>query len=273
MLSKYKYCCVLLVSLLIGTTGHAQLSGPSTPGARGLALGGAGQTFTDIHAAWSNPAGLADVDATSFALFGEQRFGLSEIRNVRAAGAIHTSSGTLGLALGYYGFDSYNQQRIGLLYARPLNEKVSIGAQFYGLSTRITEYGSQMKISAELGVQGQISPSVRLGARVANPIRIEVLNEEYLPTILSVGIQYQPADQLSLFADVEKDVLYPASMRIGAEYELLDALTVRLGFATQATQLSFGVGYLLKEQWRLHFAAAYHQYLGFTPGFGVSFAQ
>ncbi len=251
----------------------AQVSAPITAGARGLAMGGSGLNFTDVNALWGNPAGVAALEATSVALFAEQRFLLSDIRQVSAGGAVPFASGTLGLVVGYFGFEDFNEQRIGVVYGRRLSDNIRLGAQLYTLGTRIPDYGNKNVVSFELGMQGSISPRVGFSARMANPMRIETVAGEYLPSLLSLGFSYQPGKQLLIVAEAEKDILFPVRVRVGMEYNLLDALQLRLGIATDPSLLTFGIGYKLKDTWRLDFAAAYHQYLGFTPGIGLVYNQ
>jgi hypothetical protein len=240
------------------------------PGARGLAMGGTGLTFTDIHASWSNPAGLGALNTPELALYGEQRFALADLKQISATGAFPVgNNGAVGLVLGYYGFEGYNEQRVGLLYGRKLSDKINLGAQVYSFNTRIPDYGSKNVVSFELGLQAEISPQIKVGTRMANPIRVAVLEDEYLPSLLAIGLAYQPGKQLLLLAEVEKDILFPVRVRVGLEYQLLDVLQLRMGVATQPALWSFGVGYKILENWRLDFAAAYHQYLGFTPGFSL----
>ena len=235
-------------------------------------MGGVGVLFQDIHAAWSNPAGLAYLEGTSVALFGEQRFALSELRQVSAVGAMNFGNSALGLSVGYFGFEAYNESRIGLLYGRKLAKNLSLGAQLYTLGTRIPDYGSQQLISFEVGLQATISPSIDIGGRISNPVRVEQLEGEALPTVLSFGVNYRPDKQVQLIAEVEKDILFPVRVRCGLEYQLLDALELRAGVATEPSLLSFGIGYRLLDQWQLDFSAVYHQYLGFTPGIGLVYA-
>lgn len=235
-------------------------------------MGGVGLTYQDIHAAWGNPAGLASVTQTAFALFGEQRFALSDIRQISAVGALPLGGGTGGLSISYYGFEGYNEQRIGLVYGRKLSDNIQIGTQIYTLGVRIPEYGNKQVVSFELGLQAELSPSVSLAGRVANPLRVEVVDGEDLPSVMSVGFNYKPGSQIVFMAEVEKDILYPVRVRLGMEYELLESLFLRAGIATEPSLLSFGVGYYLMEQWRFDFAASYHQYLGFTPGVGIVYA-
>ena len=150
----------VFTSLLLCSSLLAQLGGPQISGARGLATGGVGLTFQDVHAGWGNPAGLASVNQTSFALFAEQRFALSDIRQVSAVGAFSVGESTGGLTVSYYGFEGYNEQRIGLLYGRKLGEKIQLGAQLYTLGVNIPEYGNKQVLSFELGLLTTLSPSV-----------------------------------------------------------------------------------------------------------------
>lgn len=267
-----KHLFLSLLVILFAANLFAQLSYPMPAGARGQAMGGVGVVFQDIHAAWSNPAGLAHLEGTSMALYGEQRFALSELRQISAVGATTMGNSTVGIAVGYFGFDAYNESRIGLLYGRKLAKNLSLGAQLYTLGTRIPDYGSQQLISFELGLQASLSPEIQIGGRVANPVRVEKLEGETLPTVLSFGLNYRPGKQVVLIAEVEKDILFPVRVRCGLEYQLLDVLELRAGVATEPSLLSFGLGYKLLDQWQLDFSAAYHQYLGFTPGIGLVFA-
>lgn len=248
---------------------QAQVSSPLTAGARGLSMGGAGLSFTGIHAAWSNPAGLSELDGLSAALYGEQRFALTDLRQISAVGAIPTSSGTFGLVVGYYGLSAYNEQRIGLVYARKLADKLRLGLQLYNFNTRIQDYGNKSLISFELGLQMDVSKQVSLAFRAANPVRIAIVDEEYLPTVLSIGFKYQPGELVTFLAEVEKDILFPARVRFGLEYQIIKTLFLRAGVATDPSVLSFGIGYELKDNIQLEFATSYHQYLGFTPGISV----
>lgn len=265
-----KYLLSFFLLLVITLSLVAQLSEPLVTGARGLAMGGTGLNAQDVHAAWGNPAGLSNLEHLGFSFYGEQRFTLAELKQVSAVAAMPVGkNGGVALVLGYYGFDAYNEQRIGLAYGRKLSEKISIGTQLYSWNTRIPEYGNKTALSFELGIQVKINQQVSMGGKLINPVRISVIDEEYLPTVMSVGLLYQPAKGISIAAEAEKDVLHPLRIRIGIEYNLLEALDLRLGIVTNETQLSFGFGYRLKEHWQLNFATSYHQYLGFTPGIGL----
>ncbi len=262
-------CCFLFISV----QAFAQNGLPPTAGARSAALGGSGLNFTDINSIFSNQAGLADLDGLSFTLVGENRFLLSEIRSLSAGAALPSKLGTFGLSLNYYGFDLYNEQRIGLAYARKLMNRLSIGAQFIFLNTNIPDYGNAANFTFELGLQAKLSKSLSLGVHTFNPGRVKLIEDERLPTLLGIGMQYQPSEKLFLIAEVEKDLDYTVRTRFGAEYQLIEQLWLRIGVATQPAEYTFGLGYTLKNSFRIDVSARYHQVLGFSPGIGITYTK
>ncbi len=249
----------------------AQNGTPPTAGARSLGMGGTGVSFTDINSIFSNQAGLSSLEGFTATAFSENRFLVSEIRTFSLGAALPTASGTFGLSLHYFGFDAYNEQRIGLAYARPLFDKLSLGAQFLLLNTRIPEYGNKALPTFELGLLAEVLPEVNFGIHLSSPARIEVVDEENLPTVLRLGFSYLPSDKLQLLAEVEKDIDYPARARFGVEYRAVEALFLRFGIATEPTSMSFGLGLQLENSLRLNVASSYHQVLGFTPGASITY--
>ncbi|MCO6479563.1 MAG: hypothetical protein J5I94_23210, partial [Phaeodactylibacter sp.] len=236
--------CFLLILLLPGVL-FAQSGAPPAGGARSVAMGHTGLTYTDINSIFANQAGLAYLESPAITAFGEQRFLVSEIRSAALGAGLPTPSGVFGLSLHYFGFEGYNEQRIGLAYGRRLLEKLSIGAQFLMLNTRIPEYGNKAAFTFEVGAQAELLPQLNLGIHLFSPARVRVAEEDFLPTILRLGFSYLPSDKLSLLAEVEKDIDYPARARFGVEYQAVEPLFLRWGVATGPTQLSFGLGYAL----------------------------
>jgi len=267
-----KHIFTLICTFFIALSLFAQNGTPTVAGARGLAMGDASVTFRDINSAFSNQAGLAFLDGTSFTAFGEQRFLLAEIGSYSAALAYPTNSGTFGLAINYFGYENYNEQKIGLAYARKLSEGVAIGAQVDYLGTRIPEYGSAGKVTFEVGVQANLLENFIVGAHIFSPIRTQLTDDEIdiIPTQLNVGVAYLPTEKVMLIAELEKDFDYIASFKGGIEYQLVDELSLRVGLGTNPTQNGFGFGIHLGKL-DIDVAASYHQLLGFTPGASVTY--
>lgn len=269
---KTKYIFTLLCASMSMLPLFAQNGTPAKAGARGLAMGDASVTFRDINSAFSNQAGLAFLDDLSFTAFGEQRFLLAELGSYAAALSYPTSSGTFGLTINYFGYENYNEQKIGLAYARKLFEGVALGAQVDYLGTRIPEYGTASNFTFEVGVQADLLEDFVVGAHIFSPVRMKLTDDDadIIPAQLNVGVAYNPSEKVTIAVEVEKDFDYTAAFKGGVEYHLLDALSLRVGVGTQPIQNSFGLGIHLGDL-DIDIAAAYHQYLGFTPGVSVTY--
>ncbi len=242
-------------------------------GARGAAMGNASVTFYDINSAFSNQAGLANLEQWSATATVEQRFLVAELQSAAVAAAVPMASGTFALTLHHFGVEAFQQQKFGLAYARRLMKGLSAGAQITALHTSIPEYGNRTTLSFEIGLLTELLPQLQLGMHLANPVRVELVERENLPTVLRLGLAYLPSERLTCTAEVEKDIDFMARMRFGIEYQLVEQLALRTGITTGPTQLAFGVGYAFRGGLSLDVASVYHQWLGFMPVASVSFQR
>lgn len=240
-------------------------------GARGLALANTSVTFQDVNSIFSNQAGLVNLQNPAAVIYTEQRFALSEIRSVAAGFAYPTASGTFGLNINYYGFEDYNEQKVGLAYSRKLLDKLSLGAQVNYVNFRIPEYGNKGFVSFEIGLQSEILENVILAFHLANPIGQEIVDDENLPTVFKVGAAYSPSKKVTISLEAEKDIEFETRIKGGIEYFLVDAFILRVGFASNPSAFSFGAGYVIKNKVKIDVGANYHQILGFSPGLGLVF--
>lgn len=263
---------ILHLALFLSTvTVLAQNSVTIPAGTRGTGMANASVTFTDIYSAFSNQAGLAYLEQSTATAFAERRFLLSELQTISAAVALPTRSGTFGLTLNHFGFEAFNEQKLGIAYARKLMDGLSLGAQVLLLNTSIPEYGNKMNVTFELGILTQLLPKLHLGVHVYSPMQLELANGENLPTIFKIGLGYLPSEKLTCTAEVEKDIAYTARAKFGIEYKAAEQLAVRTGIATNPTTISFGAGYRLDNGLALDIASSYHQILGFSPSVGFSY--
>ncbi len=242
---------------------------PSATGAKGLAMGNIRTVSTDATSLFGNQAGLAQLTKKNAFVFGENRFLLPNVNQFSAGFALPTTSGSFGFAVQYFGFDGYNEQKIGLAFARKLTQKLSIGAQMDYLNLRIPEYGNSGKVTFELGIQAQISQKLMIGTHIFSPITIDWNETEVVPTIFAIGGRYQPSKKLTLSAEVEKDFEYPLNVKFGLDYQIIEPLSFRVGFSTFPVQNSFGIGLHLKNM-TIDLASVFHPILGVSSGISIS---
>ena len=260
--------CFLLFSVI---PVFAQNGTPVSGGARGLAMGDAAVTFQDVSSLFSNQAGMVYSNQMSFIAFAERKFGLADINNVAAGFLYPVKQAAFGLTLQYYGFEGYNEQKIGLSYARQLMEKLSIGAQFDYLNFKIPEYGNTSIFTFEIGFQSNLTPSLILGLHLFSPVRVSILEEENLPTIISFGAGYKVSEKVLFTLEAEKDIDYDFSAKFGIEYWIHPSFALRIGGRTNPTLGSFGVSYQLKNQFMIDVASSFHQVLGLSPGVSIRY--
>ncbi len=238
---------------------------------RSRLMGGTGLAARGIDALWTNPAGLSHTEKKKIqaGATAEQRFGLSELSMANIGAAYGLGSGGIGLQLGSFGFATYQETRVGLAYGRKLTDKFSVGAEFTGFATNTEGYASTFDVTFGLGIQLEIAPEIHVATRIFSPFRTERLPDEYLPQLLAIGLSYRPSDQVILNAEVHQDTDHPLRVRAGVEYLPAEELSIRVGIATQASELSFGLGYEIIEGLDLSAGAVWHEVLGVWPGIGV----
>ena len=134
----------------------------------------------------------------------------------------------------------------------------------------------------EIGLQYQLMENVLLGIHLYNPTKLEIIEGEFLPTILRVGGTYAPYKQLLVHVEIEKDIDFPFVFKSGSEFELVEDLWFRIGFQHKPTTFNFGMGYLFKKRFRFDLGAYYQRGLnltssgvfgssGFVPSFGLGY--
>ena len=264
-----------LFNVILLFNSSAQNGIPPHAGARGMAMGGTGVIFQDAYSLFGNQAGMAHLKELSVVAFAERRFSSVGINGAAAGVAYPMGNGTFGLQFQYFGIDLYNEQKVGLSYARKLMDNLSIGAQFNYLNTKIKDYGNKGVVTFEVGFLATVTKEITLGAHIYSPMRVELIQDENLPTILKFGGAYRPSKKVMLTVEAEKDIDFDLMIKGGIEYFVHPSVAIRVGGSSHPTLVTFGAGFRLKNGMSIDIASSYHQTLGFSPGFSIhhSFAK
>ncbi len=244
-------------------------------GGRSAALGHASVTLRDVWSLHNNQAGLAFLkQKLAVGAYYENRFNLSEMALRGAVLAVPTKGGTFGVSVQQFGFSAYNESKYALGYARKFGDNFAVGVQLNYMTVRFqrSEYGSRELISAEIGIQANITDKLKVGAQVFNPTTTELddYDNERLPTIMRAGLQYDFSEKVLAFAEIEKDVDQPAHVKLAVEYQVIELIHLRAGLSTNPFRNSFGFGLNLKGL-SIDIATTYHEVLGYTPQVGLSY--
>lgn len=272
---------IFLFSMFFSSSLLAQF-GPMNPlSSRSNGIANASVSFNDINSLFNNQAGLAELKNTSLLLSGQETFKNPNSDNLGGGLAVPVSSGTIAFNYHYFESTEVKQSKIGLAYARKLMNTLSIGVQFDMLVSQIPLNEKSNLFTFEIGLQYQLIENLLLGIHLYNPTKQELIQNDFLPTILRVGATYSPYRKLLVHAELEKDFDFPYVFKSGIEYELVNDFWFRLGFQNKPTTFNFGMGYLFKKKIRFDVAIYYQQGLNlissgrgnteFVPTFGLGY--
>ncbi len=245
-------------------------SDPGILSARSHALGGIGAALQEIESVYANPAGLAGIRGTAVHMGSSQSFGLGPLTQVSAGIARQIGRHHAVFArAGQFGFEAFNERLISAGYAMRFADRISGAARFDLYQISIENYGSAMVPGFLIGVQFRLGSTVTLGTTVRNPVRIATHDALEMPSVLTLGLAYQPSDAVAVFAEVEKDIDFPPRMRLAVEYQVAEPLVLRAGAAGNPGTFHAGFGLRVRPALRIDIAASYHTYLGVTPAVSI----
>jgi hypothetical protein len=231
-------------------------------------MGRTSVTLNDFWSCLNNQAGVALLEKVAVGLCYENRFFLNELSSKSLAVMFPTRIGTIGATCNHFGYQLYSEIKVGLLYARSFSPYIRIGLQLDYITTSLGEgYGSKDNITFEIGIQSDLTENLTVGIWTFNPIQVNIAeyNNERLPAILRIGIQWRITNNLLLCLDSEKNTLIaPVILRGGLEYSVKDRFFIRCGFSSMEEIFSLGFGLKIKLL-NLDLSASMHETLGFSP--------
>ena len=237
-------------------------------GARQAGMGRTSVAMNDFWGLMNNQAGIALFDRISVGISYENRFSLKELSSKSVGLILPTRMGVLGLSYQHHGFNLYNEQKVGLVYARSFADYLRIGLQLDYLQTTLGDnYGKKGSVTFELGVQSDVNEQLTIGVWAFNPIRVKLADydSEKIQAIYRFGIKWKLSPQFVATAEVEKNTsVKPVIARAGMEYAIKDRFFIRAGTSTKIEIFTLGVGFKSKS-FVFDIAATMHESLGFSP--------
>ena len=219
-----------------------------------------------------NPAGLAGLSGLQCTVFiVPEQFGLQELRTSAFAAAASLSFASIGIAAEKFGFDLYSETEFGLALARNIDGNVSVGLCFEYNRLDIARYGSAGRYFIHGGFIAHVLEKVDAGFSIRNIASSAPGNTgEKMPQILNLGACWHPFHDLQISMEMEKDVRFPASVKMGIEQIVFSAIALQAGVANNPDKYSFGIAarYSIFE---FGYAGYSHPDLGWTHQIELSF--
>jgi hypothetical protein len=267
-----KYCCAIIACLLIH---HPHLLPMDNNGRGTKAIGMANAFVAVSDNCWAinyNPAGLVSVPAFQCSAFiVPEQFGLQELQTTALAAAAPLSFAAIGIHVEKFGFDLYSETELGLALAEKVDRNISAGFSFEYHRLDIARYGTAGSFFIHGGLIAHVLERVNVGFSAHN-ITAALLGRtgEKIPQVFDLGACWSPFDNLHVSLEMEKDIRFPASIKMGIEQTVFSVVALRAGAANNPDKYSFGIGvrYSLFE---FGYAGYSHPDLGWTHQVDLSF--
>lgn len=232
-----------------------------------ISLSAYSQKQNDALSFTGNQAALAQTKFAGMGVHGERRFMLKETSAYTLGAAFPTRMGNFGLQLNYAGFKNFNENKIGLAYARKLGKLVDVGVQFNYYGYRVPAYGNASSINFEIGALMHLTDRLNAGIHVYNPVggKLGKDKEEKLASSYKAGLGYDASDHFFIGAEVIKEEDKAVNVTAGLQYHFAKQFFARAGFISESTTVYAGAGIGWKNL-RLDISSGYHPQLGFSPG-------
>lgn len=264
----------IILSLMIGARAMAyDISNPI--GGRSAAMGRTSACSRGLWAIQNNPAGLSQLQGLAFGAYYENRWFTKATGFKSAAFAMSfDKAGTIGVSFNQFGYELYNENKLGIAYAKGFGQYIQIGIQLdYLFLMSNDDYGRQDAITFEIGLQSHVTDKLTLGTYLFNPVsfKMHTFNDAKIPIVFRFGLDYQFTKNFSAQCEIEKDTSHKGvSLRAGLEYEVINNLYIRAGAQSNPGIFTFGLGYQIKF-FQINIAGQMHNKLGASLQVGTVF--
>lgn len=238
-------------------------------GARAIGSSGGLTVFGDDP--WSfyyNPARTAEVSGVN--LFYSPAFmGMPEVKSTGISYRGKVMTLDCGAGLHTFGLDSYRETVATLNISSPVSDFLFAGINANLNHLYILNYGTDLTVSLDAGLRTYFSENLAAGFAVTNLNSASMTySRDRLPQSLAGGVAYM-SDRVNIGVDYFKELGFPSSVRVAAEYTPVDFVTFRTG--TLSGTGSFSAGFSARiSRFVMEYGAVFHDVLGTTHMFGIS---
>jgi len=258
----------LLLLLLISFECFAQIN---PGGARQIALSRSNiASNDDVFSLFNNPAGLSFINSRELGVYySPAPFELKELSNAFGVYCEPTEYGNFSGGFSIYGFELYKETQLALGYGRRVSNNFFVGITTIYRNISIKNYGSKGVFLFNLGAIAKINEKFGFGFAAENITRTTVNKESnQIPTVFWIGGYAKFVKELTFNLALQKELEQNPSIRIGAEYQLLDFIQLRFGVSDEPRTYSTGLG-IIYEFLQFDYAFSSHPDLGSTHQFGI----
>ena len=235
-----------------------------------VALGNASVLVENVYAVYNNPSSFSFEENIEIGLFSS---GNNFVKGVgffgMAFSKVFKKENNFAVGVSRFGYNVLNFNKISLAYSRKLSEKLRIGTGFDYEYFRIEAHGHNNMFAVRTGFTYELNNKVSLGGYIKVPTQ---KNSEYINYEVEIlaGTKYRFHEKGFLLLEFNKSLKDKLVVATGLEYRPIKLLSFRIGFGSNPTLVSSGIG-LEKGVFGLDMATSYHSELGFKSDVSLQF--
>lgn len=231
-------------------------------GARTAGLGYASAALFDISGTFNNPASQAKLERTAFGFTYDYHPVPDGSNRTAAVISVPVTIGVISGGAYRFGDDLYNEHVISGGFASKFG-LASLGVQINYIQYSATGFGTKGVASINLGGIADLTPQLSIGAYIINLNQPEISGEEKLPTKLVAGLGFKPIEKVFIAAELEKDLDFDPTWKMGIEYAFHKKFSARTGYNLRPNTGFFGLGFKTRK-FTIDYALQYNALLGLS---------
>lgn len=246
----------------------------SNLGPRLTALGMNGVVVSDVWSLEGNPSGVTDIKSATVAVNYSKYLFDSDLSKQAIAFVIPFKNNYFGASFQRNGITEFNEIKVGFAFAKKFGEKLSIGLKGNYHQIKISDYGSTIGFSVDVGAMYNYNELLTFGISINNP-SIQKYNTKTItttiPTIFQIGASYKASNKTLIATTISKALDKVIDVGIGLEYKLLELISLRAGLTAKPLKQYAGFGLNYKKL-IVDFTVESDPNLGYIPQIALAYA-
>ncbi len=276
ILSYLIYTCIMrILLLLIGLCFPVGVFGQSifVNSPASLGRGATGVTSADLWSPILNPAGISQAASPSASVAYHLPYFVNELSSKSALGIVPFRFGVLSAYVNQYGYSLYQENKVGIAYARSLAPNLHASFQLNFQNTHLSQSGSGSQLYAGLGIIYAPLDAVKLGFYISNPEQSSITVMEStskIPSIFILGFNWSASSDFDVSCEVEKQNGFDMLYKMGLEYSINQRIWIRTGVLGKPVNYTLGLGFeVMGFLWDA--GMAHNEVLGMSSCFGIAY--
>lgn len=235
-----KVYSALAFSIIVSSTLAQSVS--TQMSARFQGMGYASSATFDAWGIYTNMAGIAKISQTTASFAYDLRNAIPGANRTAMVLALPVKFGVAGFGAFTFGDDVYSESILSAGFSNQLG-LAALGIKINYIQYRVEGFGTKSAFTLNFGGIAELTPKLSIGAHITNINQPKLSSEDRLPTKLSMAIAFKPTEKVFIVSELEKDLDYDATWKLGAEYFFHSKFCARTGFNVAPNASFFGLGF------------------------------